>query len=121
MKFLIVEDSKMSRMLIKKALKQYGYTDFIETENGEDALEMINDVDFIITDINMPIMHGYELIKRVPVDNKTIPILVVSTNKADQDVEEAIRCGANGYVVKPFFPEHLKQSIDAILSKSTTE
>jgi two-component system, chemotaxis family, chemotaxis protein CheY len=115
MKFLIVDDSSTMRRIIKNSLKRIGFEDILEAENGKQALEIFNDVDMILTDWNMPEMDGLEFVKRVRTTNKTIPILMVTTNAAKDDIVEALKNGVNNYIVKPFTPETLKEKVESVL------
>lgn len=115
MKFLIVDDSSTMRRIIKNSLKRIGFEDILEAENGKQALEIFNDVDMILTDWNMPEMDGLEFVKRVRSTNKQIPILMVTTNAAKDDIVEALKNGVNNYIVKPFTPETLKEKVESVL------
>lgn len=115
MKFLVVDDSSTMRRIIKNSLKRIGFEDIIEAENGRDALEKLADVDIILTDWNMPEMDGLEFVKRVRASDTKIPILMVTTNAAKDDIVEALKNGVNNYIVKPFTPETLKEKVEAVL------
>jgi two-component system chemotaxis response regulator CheY len=115
MKFLVVDDSSTMRRIIKNSLKRIGYEDVEDAENGRDALEKLNGIDIILTDWNMPEMDGLEFVKRVRTQNKTIPILMVTTNAAKDDIVEALKNGVNNYIVKPFTPETLKEKVETVL------
>jgi len=115
MKFLIVDDSSTMRRIIKNSLKRIGFEDIIEASNGKEALELFKDVNIIMTDWNMPEMDGLEFVKAVRVQDKAIPILMVTTNAAKDDIVEALKNGVNNYIVKPFTPETLKEKVEAVL------
>lgn len=115
MKFLVVDDSSTMRRIIKNSLKRIGFEDIVEAENGRDALEKLTDVDIILTDWNMPEMDGLEFVKRVRGSNQSIPILMVTTNAAKDDIVEALKHGVNNYIVKPFTPETLKEKVETVL------
>lgn len=115
MKFLVVDDSSTMRRIIKNSLKRIGFEDIIEAENGRDALEKLADVDIILTDWNMPEMDGLEFVKRVRASDTKIPILMVTTNAAKDDIVEALKNGVNNYIVKPFTPETLKEKVETVL------
>lgn len=115
MKFLIVDDSSTMRRIIKNSLKRIGFDDIIEASNGKEALEIFTDANVVLTDWNMPEMDGLEFVKRVRAQNKTIPILMVTTNAAKDDIVEALKNGVNNYIVKPFTPETLKEKVEAVL------
>ena len=117
MKFLIVDDSSTMRRIVMNTLKRLGYEDFVEAADGEQALKKLAEggVECIITDWNMPNMNGLELILAIRKGNPTIPIMMVTTNAATTDLIEAIKAGANNYIVKPFTPETLEAKLKAIL------
>ena len=117
MKILIVDDSSTMRRIIINTLSRIGYTDVVEGENGKSGLEKLGQggVEMIITDWNMPEMDGLEFVKTVRGQNAAIPILMVTTNAAKEDIVEALQAGVNNYVVKPFTPETLKEKIESLL------
>lgn len=117
MKFLIVDDSATTRRIIIRALAAFEYDDFIEAKNGIDALSYIEEVDFILTDWNMPIMDGFKFVKKVREKNKKIPIMMITTNADEDSVISAIKGGVSGYIIKPFTPEALKMKVNKILEK----
>ncbi len=120
MKILIVDDSITIRRIISTALKTVGYSETVEAANGKEALAKLENgnVDFIITDWNMPEMTGIEFIRSVRSDGKNakLPVLMVTTNAAKDDIVEALRAGVTNYVVKPFTPDTMKEKIEAVLA-----
>jgi two-component system chemotaxis response regulator CheY len=118
-RFLVVDDSPTMRRIVINALKNIGYTDIVEAEDGKDALAKLyaERIDFIITDWNMPNMGGLELTKAVRSDPNfaNIPILMVTTRAMKEDVLEALQARVNNYIVKPFTPQILKEKIEQIL------
>jgi len=118
-RFLVVDDSPTMRRIVINALKNIGYTDIVEAEDGKDALAKLyaERIDFIITDWNMPNMGGLELTKAVRSDPNfaNIPILMVTTRAMKEDVLEALQAWVNNYIVKPFTPQILKEKIEQIL------
>ena len=102
---LVVEDSPTMRQLIVFALHRIKDLSVIEANDGVDALKKLagSKPDIIITDINMPIMDGLKLVKRVRSDEalKTIPIVIITTEGADEDRQRALALGANAYITKP--------------------
>ena len=117
MKILIVDDSSTMRRIIINTLSRIGYTDVVEGENGKSGLDKLGQggVEMIITDWNMPEMDGLEFVKTVRGQNPVIPILMVTTNAAKEDIVEALQAGVNNYVVKPFTPDTLKEKIESLL------
>lgn len=120
MKFLVVDDSPTMRRIVINALKTFGYSEFIEAGDGQEALAKLasEPVDFVITDWNMPVMNGLDLTKtiRSTPNLSHLPILMVTTRGLKQDIIEALKAKVNNYVVKPFTPQVLKEKIDAVLN-----
>lgn len=119
LKILTVDDSTTMRRIISNTLKRIGYNDVVHAENGKEGLEKLAEggVELVITDWNMPVMDGLEFVKNIRSgDYKDIPILMVTTNAAKEDIVEAIQAGVNNYVVKPFTPETLKEKIESLIN-----
>jgi len=120
---LIVDDSLPMRSVIKRTFKAAGYgnSDFHEAANGKEALERVKNewIDIVITDYNMPVMNGLELIRTIKKDDllKNIPIVVISTEGNAAKIKEFIDCGAAGYISKPFTPEAIRDLITDILGE----
>ena len=120
---LIVDDSLPMRSVIKRTFKAAGYgnSDFLEAANGKQAFELMkNDwIDIVITDYNMPVMNGLELIKIIKKDDllKDIPVVVISTEGNEIKIKEFMDCGAAGYITKPFAPETIRDLIIDILGE----
>ncbi len=121
MKILIVDDFSTMRRIIKNLLKQLGYENIEEAEDGAQALSKLksNDFSFVISDWNMPNMDGLELLKNLRSDDslKDIPVLMVTAEAEKEKVVTAIQSGVNNYIVKPFTQEVLKEKMDKILEK----
>ncbi|MGE3540116.1 MAG: chemotaxis response regulator CheY [Candidatus Tectimicrobiota bacterium] len=117
-KILTVDDFSTMRRIIRNMLRQLGYNNIVEAEDGAAAFDLLKreKVDFIISDWNMPNMTGLELLKAVRGDDslKAIPVLLVTAEALKENVVEAVKAGVNNYVVKPFTAEVLKEKIDAI-------
>ncbi|MFZ1279242.1 MAG: response regulator [Ignavibacteriaceae bacterium] len=123
LKFLIVDDSQTMRRIVANSLKNLGYEDFVEAGDGKEALLKLSADDtlnFVITDWNMPVLSGLELIKAIRSDEKMgkIPVLMVTTRGVKDDIIEALKAKVNNYVVKPFTPAILREKIDAILASN---
>ena len=120
MKILAVDDFSTMRRIVRNILRQLGYNNIAEAEDGASALEHLKQhkVDFIISDWNMPNMTGLELLKAVRADAhlKDIPIVLVTAEALKENVVEAVKSGVNGYIVKPFTAEILKEKIDVIFN-----
>jgi two-component system chemotaxis response regulator CheY len=115
---LVVDDCQTTRKLLGHYLKSRGYN-VVFAENGLDALEKLgsNDINLILTDLNMPYMDGMELIKTLRSDPNwsNIPILMITTENDDIEREKAFSSGVNGYVVKPITGDTIAQNIKNIL------
>jgi len=122
MRFLVVDDSPTMRRIVINALKTFGYTEVVEAGDGQEGLEMLNnnEIDFVITDWNMPNMSGLDLTKAIRSSDKykNVPILMVTTRGLKQDIIEALKARVNNYVVKPFTPQVLKEKMDAVLKNT---
>jgi len=119
-RFLVVDDFSTMRRIIKNFLTDLGYTNVAEADDGKTALPVLKSgvVDFLITDWNMPGMPGLELLKEVRGDPamKKLPVLLVTAEAKREQIVEAAQAGVNGYVVKPFTAQTLKEKIDKILA-----
>jgi two-component system, chemotaxis family, chemotaxis protein CheY len=118
MKILSVDDSATMRRIIKNQLKQIGFEHVDEAENGRVALAMLakDTYDLLITDWNMPEMNGLDLVKEVRRTDavKTIPILMVTTVSAKEDIVTALKAGVSNYVVKPFDADTLRSKVTQV-------
>ena len=124
-RILIVDDGASMRNIMKKILKQIGYRNFMEAEDGSEALNVLRKelVDLVVLDWNMPQMTGIELLKIMRGDQelKGIPVLMVTAEAKKSNVLEAIHSGVNNYIVKPFTPGTMKEKIEHIFKvKSIT-
>ncbi|UCH45227.1 MAG: chemotaxis response regulator CheY [Nitrospiraceae bacterium] len=121
MKVLVVDDFSTMRRIVKNLLKQIGFTNIDESEDGEDAYAKLKDggFGFVVSDWNMPNLDGLGLLKKVREDAelKELPILMVTAEAEKEKVITAIQAGVNNYVVKPFTGELLKEKIDKIFDK----
>lgn len=121
MKILIVDDFSTMRRIIKNLLRDLGFTNTSEADDGQTALPMLQtgNFDFLVTDWNMPGMTGIELLKAVRADArlKDMPILMVTAEAKRDQIVEAAQAGVNGYVVKPFTAAVLKEKIEKIFER----
>lgn len=121
MKILVVDDFSTMRRIVKNLLRQIGYSDIEEAEDGEQAYSKLKNggFSFVVSDWNMPNMDGLELLKKVRSDPelKDLPILMVTAEAEKDKVVTAIQAGVNNYIVKPFTGEVLKEKMDKILEK----
>lgn len=117
MKILVVDDSSTMRRIIKNTLNKLGYEAFEEAGDGVEALKKLEGIGLVITDWNMPNMDGLTLVKAIRSEEKykSVPIIMVTTEAAKEEVVEAIKAGVNNYVVKPFTPDILKQKLEQVL------
>lgn len=120
-KVLVVDDFPTMRRIVKNLLKQLGFENIEEAENGEDAFRKLKSGDFglVVSDWNMPVMEGIELLKKVRNDPqlKDIPFLMVTAEAEKEKVIEAIKAGVDNYIVKPFTGEVLKEKLEKIAQK----
>ena len=116
---ITVDDSSTMRRIIKNTLQKIGFETILEAGNGVEALEVMskNKVDMIVTDWNMPEMDGLTFVKAVRAKDeyKDLPILMITTEAAKEDILTALRSGVNNYVVKPFTPETLQEKVFKLL------
>ena len=116
---ITVDDSSTMRRIIKNTLQKLGFETILEAGNGVEALEVMskNKVDMVVTDWNMPEMDGLTFVKAVRAKDeyKDLPILMITTEAAKEDILTALRSGVNNYVVKPFTPETLQEKVFKLL------
>jgi two-component system chemotaxis response regulator CheY len=121
LKFLVVDDFATMRRIVRNLLKESGYVNVEEAEDGVAALGLlkINKFDFVISDINMPNMNGFELLRQIRAEPalKGIPVLMVTAEAKKEDIVNAAQCGASGYIVKPFTKATLEEKLVKIISK----
>lgn len=121
MKILIVDDFSTMRRIIKNLLRDLGFNNTVEADDGLTALPILNagGIDFLITDWNMPGMQGIDLLKTVRADAKlsTLPVLMVTAETKREQIIEAAQAGVNGYIVKPFTAATLKEKIEKIFER----
>jgi len=121
LKFLIVDDFNTMRRIVRGLLKEMGANNADEAEDGAIALQMLKNAryDFVVSDINMPNMNGFDLLKAVKADPalKHIPVLMVTAEARKEDILLAAQSGAAGYVVKPFTKATLEEKVTKIMQK----
>ena len=121
MKFLVVDDFATMRRIVKNLLKEIGIQHMDEAEDGQMALRMLKGAkyDFVVSDINMPNMNGFELLRQIRADGelKALPVLMVTAEAKKEDIITAAQAGASGYVVKPFTKATLEEKVTKILQK----
>lgn len=121
LRFLVVDDFSTMRRIVRNLLKESGYTEADEAEDGVVALHKLrnSNFDFVVSDINMPNMNGFQLLKEIKTDEKLkhIPVLMVTAEARKEDIVLAAQSGAAGYIVKPFTKAVLEDKINLILTK----
>ena len=122
MKFLIVDDFSTMRRIVRGLLKEMGYNNADEAEDGQVALNMLKSshYDFVVSDINMPNMNGFDLLKNIRAEEslKNLPVLMVTAEAKKEDIVLAAQNGASGYIVKPFTRGTLEEKLTKIIQKS---
>lgn len=121
MKVLVVDDFSTMRRIIKNLLRDLGFTNISEADDGNTALPMLKtgDFDFVVTDWNMPVMQGIDLLKAIRADEKLshIPVLMVTAEAKKDQIVMAAQAGVNGYIVKPFTAATLSAKLDKIFQR----
>jgi two-component system chemotaxis response regulator CheY len=122
MRFLVVDDSSTMRRIIINTLNKLGHRDCHEAANGREGLDRLATtmVDVVITDWNMPEMSGLEFMRAVRANDamKHLPVLMVTTNAAQDDIVEALQAGVSNYVVKPFKEDTIREKIEAVAKRA---
>jgi len=121
MKILVVDDFPTMRRIVKTLMRQNGFSDFTEAEDGAQALEILRktpEIEFVISDWNMPNMTGIELLKSVRADPKLkhLPFLMVTAEAEKENIIEAVKSGVSNYVVKPFTGQTLGEKLAKIFA-----
>jgi two-component system chemotaxis response regulator CheY len=121
MKILVVDDFSTMRRIIKNLLKDLGFTNVQEADDGTTALPMLvrGDFDFVVTDWNMPGMQGIDLLRAIRANDnlKHLPVLMVTAEAKKEQIVAAAQAGVNGYVIKPFTAATLKEKLEKIFQR----
>lgn len=121
MKVLVVDDFATMRKIVRNILKQIGFTNIVEADDGANAMAMIKEdkIDFVVTDWNMPNMTGLELLKNIRSTEKAkdMPVLMVTAEGLSENVVDAVKAGVDNYIVKPFTAETVQAKIEQIFAK----
>ena len=121
MKFLVVDDFSTMRRIVRNLLKELGYTNVDEAEDGSVGLQKLKsgNFQFVVTDWNMPVMTGIELLKAIRADAtlKHLPVLLITAEAKKENIVEAAQSGASGYIVKPFTAATLEEKLNKIFEK----
>jgi two-component system chemotaxis response regulator CheY len=119
-KFLVVDDFSTMRRIVRNLLKELGFANVQEAEDGVDALSKLrgDQFDFVVSDWNMPNMTGIELLRAIRADAalKHLPVLMVTAEAKKENIIEAAQAGASGYVVKPFTAATLDEKLKKIFA-----
>ena len=119
MKVLVVDDFSTMRRIVKNLLRDLGFTNIQEADDGSTALPMLQggDFDFVVTDWNMPGMTGLDLLKRVRADEtmKKVPFIMVTAEGEKENIIAAVQAGVSNYIIKPFTPDTLEGKLKAVL------
>lgn len=125
MKFLVVDDFSTMRRILRNLLKDLGFANVQEAEDGIDALNRLReeDFDFVVSDWNMPNMTGIELLRTIRSDAglKHLPVLIVTAEAKRENIIEAAQAGASGYIIKPFTAATLDEKLNKIFEKMPTK
>lgn len=121
MSFLVVDDFPTMRRIVRSLLKELGFTNVDEAEDGQDALNKLRagKFEFVVSDWNMPNLDGLEMLKEIRQDEalKSLPVLMVTAEAKKENIIAAAQAGANGYVVKPFTAATLEEKLNKIFDK----
>ena len=121
MKFLVVDDFSTMRRIVRNLLKELGFTNVDEAEDGQVALQKLNSLpfDFVVTDWNMPNMDGLTLLQniRATPSLKHLPVLMITAEAKKENIIAAAQAGASGYIVKPFTAATLSEKLEKIFEK----
>lgn len=121
LKFLVVDDFSTMRRIVRNLLKELGFTNVDEAEDGVIALQKLKNgnIDFVITDWNMPNMTGIDLLKKIRADAalKGLPVLMITAEAKKENIIMAAQSGASGYIVKPFTAAVLEEKLNKIFEK----
>ncbi len=121
MRILVVDDFSTMRRIVKNLLGGLGFTNIVEADDGNTALPILEKggIEFLVTDWNMPGMPGIELLKAVRANPKlaTLPVLMVTAEAKREQIMLAAQAGVNGYVVKPFTADTLKEKVDKVFER----
>ena len=121
MKILVVDDFSTMRRIVKNLLRDLGFNNTVEADDGLTALPILKKggIDFVVTDWNMPGMQGIDLLKNIRADDelKHLPVLMITAEAKREQIVEAAQAGVNGYIVKPFTAATLKEKLDKIFER----
>lgn len=118
MEVLVVDDASAMRRIVRELLRELGFRNIREADNGQTALEALKKkkADFVVSDWNMPVMTGIDLLRAIRCDEglKSIPVLMVTAEAKQENLVEAVQAGVNNYIVKPFNAQTLQDKLNKI-------
>ncbi len=121
-KVIIIDDDSTTRRIVARLVKQIGFKEFIEAENGQQAYDLMQESDFdlILSDLDMPVMDGMELLEKVRNNErlKSIPFIMVTANDSKDNIMRAVKAHVSQYIVKPFTASALKEKIAKVLDQT---
>ena len=121
MSILVVDDFPTMRRIVRSLLKELGFTNVDEAEDGQEALGKLKggDFEFVVSNWNMPNLDGLEMLKQIRADDamKALPVLMVTAEAKKENIVAAAQAGANGYIVKPFTAATLEEKLNKIFEK----
>lgn len=121
MRILVVDDFSTMRRIVRNLLADLGYENIVEAEDGAPALQIMKTeaIDFVVTDWNMPGMTGIDLLKAIRAEPRCarVPVLMVTAEARRNQIIEAAQAGVNGYIIKPFTAQTLKEKLDKIFER----
>ncbi|HET7313512.1 chemotaxis response regulator CheY [Salinisphaera sp.] len=121
LQFLVVDDFSTMRRIVRNLLKELGYQNIEEAEDGAEALNKLagGQIQFVISDWNMPNLNGLDMLKKIRSDDglKHLPVLMVTAEAKKENIVAAAQAGASGYVVKPFTAATLEEKMNKIFEK----
>ncbi|AMX03202.1 chemotaxis response regulator CheY [Microbulbifer thermotolerans] len=121
MRILVVDDFPTMRRIIRSLLKELGFTNVEEAEDGQEALSKLaaGGFEFVVSDWNMPNLNGLDMLKQIRADEatKSLPVLMVTAEAKKDNIVAAAQAGANGYIVKPFTAATLEEKLSKIFEK----
>lgn len=119
-KVLVVDDFLTARRIMKNILKQIGFSNIVEAENGEEALKVLkkDGIDLVVSDWNMPVMDGLEMLKAIRADEnlKAITVLMVTAEAQKDNIVDAISAGVSEYIVKPYTAKTIEEKLQKLLT-----
>jgi two-component system chemotaxis response regulator CheY len=118
MEVLVVDDASSMRHIVRNLLKELGMRHIREAENGQIALDKlkVKKADFVVSDWNMPVMNGIDLLRAIRADQalRSTPVLMVTAEANQENIVEAVQAGVNNYIVKPFNAQTLQEKLNKI-------